>query len=78
MHFTSIQGWKKERILAEYPDGKIILVLPDDPKYALKKVSFQTFPDWTVQELNIYIDPSIFQASSCEVIVYLLCQNISS
>uniref|UniRef100_A0A3Q4ALK7 Establishment of sister chromatid cohesion N-acetyltransferase 1 n=1 Tax=Mola mola TaxID=94237 RepID=A0A3Q4ALK7_MOLML len=31
-------GWKKERILAEYPDGKIILVLPDDPKYALRKV----------------------------------------
>ncbi|XP_054479058.1 microtubule-associated protein futsch-like isoform X2 [Anoplopoma fimbria] len=31
-------GWKKERILSEYPDGKIILVLPDDPKYALKKV----------------------------------------
>ncbi|XP_040978779.1 N-acetyltransferase ESCO1 isoform X2 [Aquila chrysaetos chrysaetos] len=30
-------GWKKERILAEYPDGKIIMVLPDDPKYALKK-----------------------------------------
>lgn len=33
-----LQGWKKERILGEYPDGKIILVLPDDPKYALKKV----------------------------------------
>ncbi|XP_068047066.1 N-acetyltransferase ESCO1 isoform X2 [Anomalospiza imberbis] len=33
-----ITGWKKERILAEYPDGKIIMVLPDDPKYALKKV----------------------------------------
>ncbi|XP_064187882.1 N-acetyltransferase ESCO1 isoform X1 [Anguilla rostrata] len=31
-------GWKKERILGEYPDGKVILVLPDDPKYALKKV----------------------------------------
>ncbi|XP_056593587.1 LOW QUALITY PROTEIN: N-acetyltransferase ESCO1 [Triplophysa dalaica] len=31
-------GWKKERILGEYPDGKMILVLPDDPKYALKKV----------------------------------------
>ncbi|MBN3270473.1 ESCO1 acetyltransferase, partial [Polyodon spathula] len=31
-------GWKKERILGEYPDGKIIVVLPDDPKYALKKV----------------------------------------
>uniref|UniRef100_A0A8B9H824 Establishment of sister chromatid cohesion N-acetyltransferase 1 n=1 Tax=Astyanax mexicanus TaxID=7994 RepID=A0A8B9H824_ASTMX len=31
-------GWKKERILGEYPDGKIILVLPEDPKYALKKV----------------------------------------
>uniref|UniRef100_A0A8C6UW03 N-acetyltransferase ESCO acetyl-transferase domain-containing protein n=1 Tax=Neogobius melanostomus TaxID=47308 RepID=A0A8C6UW03_9GOBI len=31
-------GWKKERILSEFHDGKIILVLPDDPKYALKKV----------------------------------------
>nr|XP_056710528.1 N-acetyltransferase ESCO1 [Euleptes europaea] len=31
-------GWKKERILAEYPDGKMIMVLPDDPKYALRKV----------------------------------------
>ncbi|KAK7881718.1 hypothetical protein WMY93_030127 [Mugilogobius chulae] len=31
-------GWKKERILTEFPDGKIILVLPDDPKYALKKI----------------------------------------
>uniref|UniRef100_A0A8C3W2M2 Establishment of sister chromatid cohesion N-acetyltransferase 1 n=1 Tax=Catagonus wagneri TaxID=51154 RepID=A0A8C3W2M2_9CETA len=31
-------GWKKERILAEYPDGRIIMVLPEDPKYALKKV----------------------------------------
>ncbi|XP_077480009.1 uncharacterized protein LOC144091501 isoform X2 [Stigmatopora argus] len=31
-------GWKKERILGEFPDGKIILVLPEDPKYALKKV----------------------------------------
>lgn len=40
MHIFSLfsQGWKKERILAEYPDGKIILVLPDDPKYTLRKV----------------------------------------
>lgn len=37
-----LQGWKKERILGEYPDGKIILVLPDDPKYALKKVNLFT------------------------------------
>ncbi|RXM32198.1 N-acetyltransferase ESCO2 [Acipenser ruthenus] len=29
--------WKKERVVAEYWDGKIILVLPDDPKYAVKK-----------------------------------------
>ncbi|KAM4688462.1 N-acetyltransferase ESCO1 isoform 2-T4 [Discoglossus pictus] len=31
-------GWKKERIVAEFPDGKVIMVLPDDPKYALRKV----------------------------------------
>ncbi|EPY75651.1 hypothetical protein CB1_001599008 [Camelus ferus] len=34
---TPDKGWKKERILAEYPDGRIIMVLPEDPKYALKK-----------------------------------------
>ncbi|XP_068093343.1 N-acetyltransferase ESCO1 isoform X2 [Hyperolius riggenbachi] len=50
-------GWKKERIVAEYPDGKVIMVLPDDPKYALKKVEeiremvdndlgFQQVPLW--------------------------------
>ncbi|XP_077444062.1 N-acetyltransferase ESCO2-like [Stigmatopora argus] len=30
-------GWKKERVVAEFWDGKIILVMPDDPKYAVKK-----------------------------------------
>ncbi|KAJ3606470.1 hypothetical protein NHX12_025991 [Muraenolepis orangiensis] len=30
-------GWKKERVVANFWDGKIVLVLPDDPKYALKK-----------------------------------------
>ncbi|NXS38510.1 ESCO2 acetyltransferase, partial [Pomatostomus ruficeps] len=30
-------GWKNERVVAEFWDGKIILVLPGDPKYALKK-----------------------------------------
>uniref|UniRef100_UPI00358E78BA N-acetyltransferase ESCO2-like n=1 Tax=Myxine glutinosa TaxID=7769 RepID=UPI00358E78BA len=31
-------GWKKERVVDSYPDGKIVLVLPSDPKYTLKKV----------------------------------------
>ncbi|KAI5167840.1 N-acetyltransferase ESCO2 [Manis pentadactyla] len=31
-------GWKKERIVAEFWDGKIVLVLPRDPSYALRKV----------------------------------------
>ncbi|KAM7119153.1 N-acetyltransferase ESCO2 isoform 2-T3 [Ciconia maguari] len=30
-------GWKKERIVAEFWDGKIVLILPNDPKYAVKK-----------------------------------------
>ncbi|KAM9840292.1 N-acetyltransferase ESCO2 [Aulostomus maculatus] len=30
-------GWKKERVVAEFWDGKILLVMPDDPKYAVKK-----------------------------------------
>ncbi|KAM8763799.1 N-acetyltransferase ESCO2 isoform 1-T1 [Rhynchonycteris naso] len=31
-------GWKKERVVAEFWDGKILLVLPHDPMYAIKKV----------------------------------------
>ncbi|KAM9354210.1 N-acetyltransferase ESCO2 [Pholidichthys leucotaenia] len=30
-------GWKKERVVAEFWDGKIVMVMPDDPKYAVKK-----------------------------------------
>lgn len=30
-------GWKKERTIADFWDGKIVLILPDDPKYAIKK-----------------------------------------
>ncbi|XP_028295304.1 N-acetyltransferase ESCO2 [Gouania willdenowi] len=30
-------GWKKERVVAEFWDGKILLVMPDDPKYTVKK-----------------------------------------
>lgn len=30
-------GWKKERVVAQFWDGKILLVMPDDPKYAIKK-----------------------------------------
>lgn len=30
-------GWKKERVVSEFWDGKILLVLPDDPKYATRK-----------------------------------------
>ncbi|CAM4638332.1 unnamed protein product [Lepidochelys kempii] len=30
-------GWKKERVVAEFWDGKMVLILPDDPKYAIKK-----------------------------------------
>ncbi|CAG12982.1 unnamed protein product, partial [Tetraodon nigroviridis] len=30
-------GWKKERVVAEFWDGKILLVTPDDPKYATRK-----------------------------------------
>ncbi|NXO85441.1 ESCO2 acetyltransferase, partial [Sitta europaea] len=31
------RGWKQERVVAEFWDGKIILILPEDPKYALRK-----------------------------------------
>ncbi|XP_006864496.1 PREDICTED: N-acetyltransferase ESCO2 [Chrysochloris asiatica] len=31
-------GWKKERVVAQFWDGKIVLVLPHDPNYAIRKV----------------------------------------
>ncbi|XP_031959169.1 N-acetyltransferase ESCO2 isoform X2 [Corvus moneduloides] len=30
-------GWKQERVVAEFWDGKIVLILPGDPKYAVRK-----------------------------------------
>lgn len=35
-----LQGWKKERIVQEYPElgSRIIMVMPDDQRYALRKV----------------------------------------
>ncbi|KAJ8305814.1 hypothetical protein KUTeg_016359, partial [Tegillarca granosa] len=38
--FWILKGWKKERVVAEYPDdgSRIIMVLPEDQKYAVKKV----------------------------------------
>ncbi|NXP50167.1 ESCO2 acetyltransferase, partial [Heliornis fulica] len=30
-------SWKKERVVSEFWDGKIVLILPNDPKYAVKK-----------------------------------------
>ncbi|NXB49350.1 ESCO2 acetyltransferase, partial [Leucopsar rothschildi] len=30
-------GWKKERVVGEFWDGKIVLILPGDPKYAVGK-----------------------------------------
>ncbi|KFO38082.1 N-acetyltransferase ESCO2 [Fukomys damarensis] len=40
-------GWKRERVVAEFWDGKILLVLPRDPSYAMRKVT-------DVQELVDY------------------------
>ncbi|XP_075412586.1 N-acetyltransferase ESCO2 [Tenrec ecaudatus] len=34
----SYTGWKKERVVAQFWDGKIVLVLPHDPNYAIRKV----------------------------------------
>ena len=35
-----MQGWKKEHVVGVFYDGRIIMVLPTDPKLHLKKVGF--------------------------------------
>ncbi|XP_078672392.1 uncharacterized protein LOC144911833 isoform X2 [Branchiostoma floridae x Branchiostoma belcheri] len=37
LNSVRFEGWKKEHVLATFHDGRIIMVLPDDPKYAIKK-----------------------------------------
>ncbi|NWX29329.1 ESCO2 acetyltransferase, partial [Notiomystis cincta] len=32
-----LPGWKDERVVAEFWDGKIVLVLPEDPKHVRRK-----------------------------------------
>ena len=36
--FLSMQGWKKEHVVDVYSDGRIISVLPSDPKLHRRKV----------------------------------------
>ncbi|GAB6029859.1 Establishment of cohesion 1 [Chamberlinius hualienensis] len=46
---VSFNGWKSERVVREYVDGRVILILPSDPKYALNKVA----------EVRLIIDNSL-------------------
>ena len=32
------QGWKNERVVRQFHDGRIVVILPTDPKHHLKKV----------------------------------------
>lgn len=50
---VSFHGWKKERVVAEYFDGRVIMVYPSDPKHHLKKV----------QELCELVDSELGYAS---------------
>lgn len=50
---VSFQGWKRERVVGEYFDGRIIVVYPSDPKHHLKKV----------QELRALVDSELGYAS---------------
>ena len=38
--YVSYQGWKTERVVEEYHDGRIILVNQHDPKSHVKKVRY--------------------------------------
>ena len=38
LRLATLQGWKTERVVEEYHDGRIILVQPNDPKSHLKKM----------------------------------------
>ncbi|KAJ8033140.1 N-acetyltransferase ESCO1 [Holothuria leucospilota] len=35
---TKFKGWKNEEVIEEFPDGRIIVINPDAPKYAHRKV----------------------------------------
>ncbi|XP_039253832.2 N-acetyltransferase ESCO2-like [Styela clava] len=39
LNFVKFLGWKNERIVSSFMDGRIIKVTPNDPKYAVKKVA---------------------------------------
>ena len=38
--YVAYQGWKTERVVEEYHDGRIILVNQHDPKSHVKKVRY--------------------------------------
>ena len=36
--YVALQGWKRERVVGKHFDGRIVMILPTDPRHHLKKV----------------------------------------
>ncbi|XP_064606237.1 N-acetyltransferase ESCO2-like [Liolophura sinensis] len=63
-------GWKKERVLQDYDDdgGRVLMVLPGDPKYAMRKV--EDINQIMAQELG-FSDTMISSHPSYKVFLYI-------
>ncbi|XP_071807579.1 uncharacterized protein [Asterias amurensis] len=69
LNCIKFQGWKNERMLREFYDGRIIMVLYDDPKYHIKKV--EEIRQLVDQELGFLEGDEVACKSSCKVLLFI-------
>uniref|UniRef100_A0A4W5R4V1 Establishment of sister chromatid cohesion N-acetyltransferase 2 n=1 Tax=Hucho hucho TaxID=62062 RepID=A0A4W5R4V1_9TELE len=69
-------GWKKERVVADFWDGKIILVLPDNPKYAAEDVRQLADNELGFQQVSRSCPCSLFVNSDRMVVGCLIAEHI--
>ncbi|XP_038056898.1 N-acetyltransferase ESCO1-like isoform X2 [Patiria miniata] len=74
-YLTSIKfpGWKKERLLQEFDDGRIIMVLHDDHKFQVKKV--EEIRQLVDQELGFLQGGEVACKTSSKVLLYITTEK---
>ncbi|XP_022097058.1 N-acetyltransferase ESCO2-like [Acanthaster planci] len=66
-------GWKKERLLQEFDDGRVIMVLHDDPKYHIKKV--EEIRQLVDQELGFLQGGEVACKTTSKVFLYITTEK---
>jgi len=69
---VKFNGWKNERVLASFTNGRILKILPSDPKYAVKKVN----EICSVIDADLGFENHINFSTSASKVIYLFVSDM--